>query len=120
MIGTLFAWAAALAFTAIGLAALALPSTSSAQYGVPSKDGHALAFVRALGGRDLVIGLLIGAFLVTGDRQALALSLAVAALAGAADFAIVSAAAGLNRSLIVHAGGTAGLLAAAWAVWAGR
>ena len=68
MIGTLLAYAAAAGFIAIGLGALLAPATSSQQYGLATKDATALSYVRALGVRDLVIGLLLLAFSLSREQ----------------------------------------------------
>jgi hypothetical protein len=96
------------------------------QYGLRTVDEYALGFVRALGARDLVLGLIIAALTAAGDRRALSIALAICAIAGAADFLIVlrrrtrSGEDNPIRSLAVHAFGTLALLAAAGLVAAGR
>jgi hypothetical protein len=114
VIGIIAAWLAAVAFIAIGLGALVAPGLSSRQYGLAIVETHALGFVRALGIRDLGIGLIVAALLLGGMREALVWTLGLSALVGAGDFAIVVSARGANqRALWIHGGGTVALLAAA-------
>lgn len=90
-------------FCAIGAGALAAPRASASQYGLPTNDETALAFVRAAGARDVVLGSLLFASL--GDPGAMRRILAVAAAVGLADAAIVATRRGLTPSLALHAGG---------------
>lgn len=113
MIGNLLAYLAATAFIAIGLGALLAPATSSQQYGLATKDAIALAYVRALGVRDLVLGLLLISFALTRDSGAAAIVAEFGALVGLSDFLIVAASRGkeARRNLVIHGAGTIGLLA---------
>jgi len=99
------------ALVGIGLGALAAPGRSARGYGLPTDDADARALVRALGARDLVLGLLLGA---AGDRERRRL-LALLAIVGATDASVVFSRRGRSRALGVHALGTIGLLVAAGA-----
>jgi hypothetical protein len=101
-------------FLAIGGGAVVAPRFSAAQYGVPSDDAEALAFVRATGARDMLLGGLIFASL--GDRAALRRTLAWSALVGLADAGIVFARHGARPAHAVHLGGFAALSLAALAL----
>ncbi len=79
----------ALAFLGIGAGAVLAPRFSAGQYGLPGTDPTALAFVRATGVRDALLGGLILASL--GDRAALRRTLAWSSLVGLADAGIVLA-----------------------------
>jgi hypothetical protein len=108
------AWLAALSFIFVGVGAAFAPEALAENFGIPIEDDVARAYVRGVGSRDAILGILIATFLVTRNYRALATTLGVGALAGVTDFATViaergSAAAG---SLAIHAAGTAGLLAA--------
>ena len=113
MIGNLLAYLAATAFIAIGLGALLAPATSSQQYGLSTKEPIALAYVRALGVRDLVLGLLLISFALMRDSGAAAIVAEFGALVGLADFLIVASSRGkeARRNLVIHGVGTVGLLA---------
>jgi hypothetical protein len=114
VIGHLLAYAAAAAFIGIGLGALLAPATSSQQYGLATEDATALAFVRALGVRDLVLGLLLLAFSLARAHDAVAVVAEFSALVGLSDFLIVASSRGkqAGRNLLLHGVGTIGLLAA--------
>jgi len=112
----------ALAFLGVGAAAAFAPKTLAKNYGIPTVDEAAFAYIRAVGARDAVLGLIVFALAATRDFDALALALALCALAGAADFSIVLGARGLaaRTSLTIHGAGTIGLVVAALLVRAGR
>ncbi len=112
MIGTILAYAAATAFISLGLGALAAPKTSSRQYGLATDDEDALAYVRALGVRDLVLGLALFAFSLAREGNAAAIVAEFGALIGFSDFLIVAARRGnaARRNLVIHGAGTIGLL----------
>ena len=114
MIGSFVSTLVALAFLGLGAGAALAPADASRGYGVPAAASSEFAYVRAVGARDAVLGLLVFWFLVTGARGPLRATLAVSALVGASDFAIVLGTRGVaaRGNLLVHAGGTLGLLAA--------
>lgn len=112
MIGTILAYAAATAFISLGLGALAAPKASSLQYGLATEDEDALAYVRALGVRDLVLGLALFAFSLAREGNAAAIVAELGALIGFSDFLIVASRRGnaARRNLVIHGAGTIGLL----------
>jgi hypothetical protein len=117
VIGTIVGGLGGLAFILIGCGALIAPGISSTQYGLPTSDRTALALVRAIGARDLVLGIVILLLLATKDRGAAGLVLAVSVLAAVGDATAVATGrdnAG-PRQLAVHLGGAAALLTA-WAL----
>jgi hypothetical protein len=87
----------------IGAAAIVAPATSSSQYGVATEDPSALAFVRATGARDLILGLAIAGSL--GDQRALARLLGWVSLLGLADAAVLFAARGVRPQHVIHLSG---------------
>jgi hypothetical protein len=113
VIGHILAYVAATAFIAIGLGALLAPATSSQQYGLATKDALALAYVRALGVRDLVLGLLLLSFSLTQQQGAAAIVAEFGAFIGLSDFLIVLSSRGKEArgNLVIHGVGTIGLLA---------
>ncbi|GAC1418790.1 MAG: hypothetical protein NVSMB5_10420 [Candidatus Velthaea sp.] len=115
MIGTVIAVLGGIAFVAVGIGALAAPGPSSKQYGLATADPKALAFVRAVGVRDLVLGIIVLALVIAGDRGALALVLAVSILAAIGDAAAVFSARrdASVRDVPIHIGGALAL-ALAW------
>jgi hypothetical protein len=94
-------------FAAIGIGALVAPRPSAAQYGLPTENPIALAFVRALGARDLAIG---GALISNrDDRPALARICFWSTIAAAADAAAVGSIHGLRPQHAIHIGGALAL-----------
>jgi len=110
LIGLALAALVALAFLALGVGAIAAPGPSAGGYGIPSEDAAALAYVRATGARDVVLGVLVAIFLVLGKHRTVGVIVGVCALAAVADFLIVAAARrpGAERNLAIHGGGAAG------------
>ncbi len=115
MIGTIVAALGGFAFTAVGIGALVAPGTSSTQYGLPTSDPAALALVRAVGARDIVLGALVLLLLARHDRDAVALVLSVSVLAAAGDAtAVLTGRSDAElRHVAVHLCGAGALLAAA-------
>ncbi len=115
MAGSIVAGLGGLAFVFIGIGALLAPGFSSMQYGLPTTDRAALALIRAVGARDLVLGIIVLGLLATRDRSALALVLGASTLVAIGDATAVLT--GRNdagpRQLAVHAAGAAAL-AIAW------
>jgi hypothetical protein len=108
------AWLAALSFIGIGIGAAFAPEALAENFGIPIEDDVARAYVRGVGTRDAILGILIASFLATNNRRALATTLGASALAGVTDFATVLHARGgaAAGNLAIHAVGTAGLLTA--------
>jgi len=114
---------------AIGMAALLTPRTASAQYGIVPDDPRALAFLRAMGVRDLSLGLLLGVLVVRGDRSGLGWAMLALVPVALLDLAVVSAdqravqpgrSSGTGaRARVLHAAGAVGLLATAVALFVG-
>ncbi len=122
MIGSLLSACAALAFISLGAGALAAPRRLADNYGIAVEGPGQIAYLRAVGARDAVLGLIIAAFLARRERGPLAVALALSSLAGASDFALVAGARGRSAplSLAIHGSGTLGLLAIAVLVRADR
>jgi len=120
---TLFA-IVALGLVAVGGGALAAPRVATAQYGIVVEDPRALAFVRAMGVRDLVIGLLLGLLAVTRSRQIVADGLYVTCLIALVDFVIVAMDRAPGRArglppLALHTAGVVGFALAGAVLQAG-
>jgi hypothetical protein len=97
---------------AIGVGALAAPLASSKQFGIPAEGAGGLAFIRAMGARDLVIGVLLLLLAAAGRRELLAWGLIASAAIACVDFAVVSAAGARLSARLVHGLGGAGLVVA--------
>jgi hypothetical protein len=114
VIGSAVAALAGLAFFAVGIGALLAPGISSVQYGLPTTDRAALALVRAVGVRDLVLGISVLLLLARRNRDGLAVVLGTSVLAAAGDAAAVTTGRpdASPRQLAVHFSGAVALLAA--------
>jgi len=128
MIGWVLVALAASALVALGLGALVAPRTSASQYGIVVGDPRALAFIRAMGIRDLVIGVLLGLLASTRSRELVAWGLYAVALIALLDFVVVTidrrttAARDETRGIpsrVLHAAGGIGLGVAAAILHAG-
>lgn len=129
MIGMMLCGVATLGLLGIGMGAIVAPAFSSGQYGIVVADARALAYLRAMGARDLVLGIVLVLLMALGSSALLAASVAACALVAIVDFAVVfadrrpaTAQPGMPRSLslTLHAGGAIGLLAASVMVALGR
>jgi hypothetical protein len=108
----------ATAFLGLGAGALAAPLELAKNYGLPVDDATGIAYVRGLGMRDAVLGLIVVVFLARRERAALASTIGLSALVGASDFTLVATTRGAEApkaSLAIHGIGTIGLLAI-WAI----
>jgi hypothetical protein len=90
MLGLALTGLVALALIGIGVGALAAPRTASRQFGIVLDDPRALAFLRAMGVRDLVIGVLLLLLIAAGRRELLALGVAASVAVAVLDLAVVS------------------------------
>ena len=122
MLGLALTTLVVLALLGIGVGALVAPRVASLQFGILLEDTRSLAFLRAMGVRDLVIGVLLALLLAAGRRDLLAFALAASAGVALLDFVVVTrdvAPGGTppRRSpRLLHACGALGLLAAACVV----
>jgi Domain of unknown function (DUF4267) len=112
MIGLAVTALVALGLIGIGALALVAPRTSSRQYGIVLDDPRALAFIRAMGVRDLVIAALLLLLASAGRRELLAWGMVASAAIAGVDFAVVSAAGARTAARVLHAVGAIGLLVA--------
>lgn len=112
MIGSVLSALVALSFLGLGAGSFFAPAALAENYGLPATDATTHAYVRGLGARDAVLGLLVLTFLIAKARGSLGATVALSALVGASDFAIVYSARGLaaKKNLAIHGVGTVGLL----------
>jgi hypothetical protein len=112
--------AVAAAFLQLGVVIIAVPRWGVALFGIPAPDGPALAYVRAIGFRDLALALYLIALTLVGSRRALSAVLALTVVIPACDLALVAAQTGLAAPahLALHGASAAGF--AALALWIGR
>lgn len=120
MLGLAVTALVALGLIGIGIGALFAPRLSSRQYGIVLADPRALAFIRAMGVRDLVMGVLLLLLAGAGRRELLAWGMAASAAIALVDYAVVSAAGARAAARAVHAIGGIGVLIAALVIATGR
>ena len=102
----------------VGLGALAAPRRSARMYGIVLDDDRALAFIRAMGARDLVIGALLAVIALEGRRAPLGWGLCLTAVVALADYVVVDADRRAGReghgrridARLLHVAGAAGLV----------
>ncbi len=97
----------AVLFTVIGAGAVVAPKLSAGQFGIPTGEPAALAFVRAAGVRDVILGGIVFASL--HDAKALRRVLGWASIVGLGDAFAVASVGGLRPQHVVHLGGFAAL-----------
>ena len=113
MTGLAVAGLVALALIGVGIGALVMPRRFLQQYGILLDDPRALAFIRAMGVRDLGIGILLLLLAGAERRELLAWGMAAASLIAFVDYAVVTAAGASRGARALHAiGGTLVLIAA--------
>ncbi len=100
-------WAALLlgaAFLLLGLGFCIAPERGAWLFGIEAADRTALAYVRALGFRDIALSFYIFGLLAIGARQALSIVLATSIVIPACDIALVAAIRGTTSpgSLVLH------------------
>ncbi len=114
MIGSALCALVAFAFVLLGIGSYVAPQALADNYGLPVSTPTETAYLRALGTRDFVLGLLIVLFLRRGDlRPALRATIGVSVLVAAGDLAAVASVRGRSAprvSLAIHATGMVGLL----------
>jgi hypothetical protein len=76
---------------AVGVGALSAPRRSAALYGIVLDDQRALAFIRAMGARDLVIGGLLAVIAFQRREGPLGWGLCLTAVVALADSVVVTA-----------------------------
>jgi hypothetical protein len=130
MIGWTLAALVVLSLVSIALGVLLAPRRSAEQYGIAIEDPRALAFIRAMGVRDAVIGGLLGLMALARARDMLAWGMCVTASIAVTDLLLVTAdrritgcrttsRPRLDAARLLHAGGAVGLLVTAAVLLAG-
>jgi len=128
MLGWALAVVIIVSLVAVGFGALSAPRRSAAVYGILLDDQRALAFIRAMGARDLVIGGLLAVIAFQRRGGPLGWSLCLTAVVALADYVVVTAdrraavsgapARGRDTS-VLHAMGAVGLVVAGALVLSG-
>jgi hypothetical protein len=105
------AGAIAVLFTVIGAGGVIAPKLSAGQFGIPTDDPAALAFVRAAALRDVVLGGIVFASL--GEPKTLRRVLGWSSVVGLGDAVAVASVRGLRPAHALHVGGFLALAALA-------
>lgn len=105
----------AITLALIGVGALSAPAFASRQYGIAAEDASARALVRAIGARDLALGIVLGGALIARAAGMVVIALLATALVAAVDFVVVARRGEphARRALWLHGGGFVLLLVAA-------
>jgi len=91
MLGWAFSAVIIVSLIAVGFGALSSPRRSAALYGIVLDEPRALAFIRAMGARDLVIGGLLAVIASQRGRGPLGWGLCLTAVVALADYVVVTA-----------------------------
>ena len=128
MLGWALSAATIVSLVVVGFGALWAPRGWAALYGIVLDDRRALAFIRAMGVRDIVIGGLLAVIAYQRARTALGWGLFLTAVVALADYVIVAAdrraatpgsRAHAMDTRVLHATSTVGLVVAACLLLAG-
>jgi len=104
-----------LTFGSIAVGSFAATKPFAETYGLPVENDHDIVLYRAVGARDLILGAITIAAERSGSTNTqIAGTVFLSALAGLADFSLIAAAPDSKKSrLLIHGGGTLGLMIAA-------
>src|SRR3954451_10663247 len=104
------------AFGLLGLCFVVAPRTGAALFGIRVESGPAAAYVRAIGFRDLTLGVYISALALWSSRRALSIVLGATVIIPICDLVLIVSVVGLTWHLIVHAASAACFTALAFLV----
>jgi hypothetical protein len=104
----------AVMFTVIGAGAFIAPKLSAGPFGIPAADPETLAYVRAAGMRDVILGGIVFASL--NDRTMLRRVLGWSSLVGLGDALVLASVRGARPQHVLHLGGFAMLASLALAL----
>ena len=119
-IAVALAFALAAMFVGLGLLFLFAPRWGAALFGIPAPENAGIAYLPAIGLRDLAFGLYLFALARLATARAVAAVLAITTLIPAGDIAIVAMERGLSSPghLLLHAAsGTTMAAGAAWLLY---
>ena len=104
-------------FISLGLLFVLAPRAGAALFGIPAPEGPALAYVAAIGLRDLAFGLYLAALSRLSTRRTIGVVLGLTILIPAGDVALVLIERGFEspKHLLLHA--DSGIVMAASALW---
>jgi hypothetical protein len=128
MLGWTLSAVVIVSLVAVGFGALSAPRRAAALYGIVLDDQRALAFIRAMGARDLVIGGLLAVIAFQRRCGPLGWGLCLTAVVALADYVVVTAdrraanSGAPERAMdtrVLHAMGAVGLVLAGGLLLAG-
>jgi hypothetical protein len=103
-------------FVSLGLLFLFAPRAGAGLFGIPAPPGQSLAYVIAIGLRDLAFGLYLFALTRLASRRAVGMILGITVLIPVGDVVLVAAERGFAPGhLLLHA--ASGLVLAAASAW---
>ncbi len=109
--------AVAAGFLLLGSLFILAPRAGAALFGIPAPEGLGLAYLRAIGFRDLALSLYIASLALLSTRRALAIVLGLTTLIPLCDTALVAHAIGLSSPGHLALHGASALLFASLAAW---
>jgi hypothetical protein len=112
--------ALALVFLALGALFMAAPEPAAALFGIAAPEATGRAYVRAIGFRDLALGLYLAGLLVWSNRPAVRVVIGASLVIPLCDLVLVGATSGTEAAwqLALHA--VSGLVLVATWLWLGR
>ena len=128
MLGWTLSAVVIVSLVAVGFGALSAPRRAAALYGIVLDDQRALAFIRAMGARDLVIGGLLAVIAFQRRCGPLGWGLCLTAVVALTDYVVVTAdrraaisgaPARAMDTRVLHAMGAVGLVLAGGLLFAG-
>ena len=98
-------------FGCIGICFIAAPRLGATIFGIEAEDPLTLAYVRAIGFRDIALSLYIVGLAIFGSRRALSFVLGASLVIPACDIGLVLSVAGWSATpqLLIHIAGAAAL-----------
>src|SRR3954470_23332498 len=109
-----------MAFLLIGALFILAPRWGAALFGIPAPEDRGLAYVRAIGFRDLALALYIAGLTLFSSRRALSTVLALTVLIPVGDVALVASMMGLSSPGRLALHGVSALCFALLAAWVRR
>jgi Domain of unknown function (DUF4267) len=109
-----------MAFLLIGALFILAPRWGAALFGIPAPEDRGLAYVRAIGFRDLALALYIVGLTLFSSRRALSTVLALTVLIPVGDIGLVATVMGLSSPGHLALHGVSAICFALLAVWVRR
>ena len=104
-------------FVLLGFVFLAAPRSGAALFGIPAPEGASLAYLPAIGLRDLAFGLYLLALSCLSTKRTLGVIFGVTLLIPVGDIVIVAAERGLSAPFPLLLHGVSAAVMAATSIW---